>query len=454
MGTFEQTFASSAGFTFDSEKTEFSAGVMGQIDLRPADAIFFTNFEDLATKTNPEDGNWGEGTLTGTLNGSASVSGGELDLTGGNANVEWNVDNLATMIQTGCVRILWKPNYTGNAPAVQELFQSNSSTTNRVHVRHNSNLIQCYVYNSSGALLFNISFAWTPSTIKYYEIELNFDCTGGVARVFIDGQLQDSDSNTGTRTSNNLFRVGASSGMNSYIDSVLIFDTVQHTSNYSPGASVSGTIYGEDTVTFPEFEYLGPEELVLLNSLTTTESGLGRYQVQVGRSGNWLYWSGSAWVVGIDDYSQATTESDFSANIGSIPVSGQVYLQIKFFYEDSNTKTSISNFLVVYTGPEETPSTTKVYGWTYNADGTPSTSSFTIQLVRDFVEYSGPNQVRNSPVITVTPDAEGYWEQALMDTESMEAGAYYIFTFSSRTKNVVVPLQEWADFNDLEVFST
>lgn len=328
---FTEDFADDTGFTYDSNLAEFPGGQVQQIDKRPANAIAYASFNL------DENLNWGEGTLNGTLNGNASVSGGELDLTGGDANVEYNTDNLVSMIQEGCIRIRWKPNYTGNAPAIQEIFQSNISTVDRIHLRHNVNFFQCYVYNSSGVLLFNMSFVWTPSTIKYYEVELNFNATAGIARIFIDGQLQDSDSNTGTRTENNLFRIGASSGMDSYIDSVLIFDTVQHTSNYTPDWSdVYNTIYLGSSIILPEMEHTGVGTIKLFNSFSIIESGSPRYVIQIGRSGDYLYWSGSAWVVSDETYDQANDVTTFNSNCGSLSVDGEEYGQFMIIFPDTN----------------------------------------------------------------------------------------------------------------------
>ena len=339
-------FDDPTNFTFDSDLIEFTTLQKPRLKYLPDEDIqLYANFSA------GEDANYSYYDVTGTLGGTASVSGGELDLTGGNAYLEYDSGNLDNMLQQGCVRLRWKPNYTGNAPAVQELFQSCSSTTNRVHIRHNSNLFQCYVYNSSGVLLFNMAFAWTPSTIKYYEIELNFDATGGNARVFIDGVLEDSDTGTGTRTYNNLCRFGASGGMNSYIDAVLIFDEVQHTSGYTPNWSdIPDTLY---SLTNPSLVY---DIITTMNAL----SSIGAYDITFTATGNDTvkgtivvddqdkYFT-TSWEDSDATYSQSNTETEINTNAGSLSLD---YDEVSFRWflhsEDGSTRPELTQCVINY----------------------------------------------------------------------------------------------------------
>lgn len=341
---YEQTFDDDTGFTYDSSKAEFSGGAVQQIDKRPTDAIFYSSFN-----TN-ENGNWGEGTLTGTLGGSAVVSGGELDLTGGDGYITYPVDNLATMVQQGTIIFRWKPNYTGNAPTTQTILQTSPNTTDRILIRHNGDQMQVYGFCGASQIM-SLIFDWTPSTIKYYELSINFDFTGGTHRFFIDGILQDTETGkTGTRGGNTLFRVGPGSGSDCSFDDILFYDTVQHTTNYTPDWSdIYDTIYIDSAVILPEFEHAGLGTIISFDEFNTVETGEPRYTVQIGRSGDYLYFNGAVWAISDGTYDQANIVSVFNANISSLDVMGETYGQFQIHFHDTNDLDAVSTLEAVVT---------------------------------------------------------------------------------------------------------
>lgn len=310
----------------------------------------------------------------GTLGGSASVASGELDLTGGNAFVEYDPTNLDNFLNIGTVAIRWKPDYTGNAPAVQELFQSNVSTANRVHIRHNSNLIQCYIYDSVGVLVTSMSFAWTPSIIKYYELKLTFNLVTGEQRFYIDNVLEDTDTSTGNRTNNNLFRIGASGGMNSYIDSIIVFDEVINTPiNWG---NTPNTLYPTNN---PLLHLNTSVVIIFADQLfdlleNVNKSGNDDVRYILSRNGNPVYWNGTAWMTSNYDITESNTIAELLQGKESFLTNGDGKLIgiTWLFHSDTGDTTPQGVDLFIewdVSAPIPTLTQHKVYGYIANPDG-------------------------------------------------------------------------------------
>ena len=338
---FTQDFASSAGFTFDAAKTEFVGGVCRQKDQRPSDATFGITY------TADINGNWGNGVLTGT-GVSATVSGGKLNLKGGTQKyVTYDAVGNAPNTQVGCIKLKYTPNYSGT-PATNrylfDLYTNPANDVNSLQIYHNAGTGNLYarLCDNAGNYIYNGTLGvWNPTAGTEYEFSFNFDFTTGATRLFIAGtQFGTTIIQTGTRTTPSYLRIGAAhdlSNSDGEFNDVLVFSTVQHTSNYTQGYIVPETIYGLDVVTVPEMEYTGAGTLQELTSITTTESNSPRYTLQVGRSGNYLYWNGSAWVTSNNTYAQANTKADFIAHCASINILGNIYGQFRIYFIDSNS---------------------------------------------------------------------------------------------------------------------
>lgn len=344
---FTEDFDNDTGFVYDSNKAEFSGGKVQQKDTRPAGATFYASYN------NNINGNWGNGILTGTGYNGAGITGNKLDLSGGaNKYIDYDADLNADSQQTGCIRFKFTPKYSG-APAnpqyMIELTQAAGSGNNRIRIYHSGGLLFLAISNNAGGSIVSVAEAFVPVADTEYEIELNWDITTGATRLFIDGvQLGLTQAGTGTRDVNiGLLRSGKDMNGNGnadfLIDDLLIFSIVQHTSNYTPNwSNIYENIYNETSVILPEMEHVGDGSINLFNSFATTETGTPKYTLQIGRSGNYLYWNGLAWVLSDGTYSQANDETTFNTNCGSLPVDGEKYGQFKIIFPDSSTQSSVS----------------------------------------------------------------------------------------------------------------
>lgn len=338
---FTQPFTSDVGFTYDNTKAEFVGGKVQQKSQIP------TNNTCGATYTNNINLNTGDGVLTGIGFGTPTVSGGKLDLTGGTKYVEYAGAGNANSPQVGCFRFKFTPNYSG-APGTTQMLFSNHRTAGSL-----INLIMLYqntarnmllsIYDSIGAAIMTPNLGlWSQNAGQEYEFELNYDITTGATRLFIDGvQHGTTQTGTGTRDINISFlKIGAdyngSNRVNGYFDDLQVFSTVQHTTNYAPGYVVPEYTYTANNVVLPEMEHTGDGSILAFDEFSTTESGSPRYTLQIGRSGDYLYWNGAVWAVSNNTYAQSNDKTTFDANVGSLPVSGEKYGQFMILFTDSN----------------------------------------------------------------------------------------------------------------------
>ncbi len=188
----------------------------------------------------------GGGSLTGTSHGGAAVSGGKLDLRGPvSAYVSFDgVGNASGAVQTLTMQVKYTPNYTG-APGQTRLigYVGNFGISN-------ANMIEWYnagngivgfdLFDFSGGFITDFSFGgWSPVSGVEYLMELDIDATAGEERMFIDGVQQGSTALATTTRSSAVTSIltgtggGGQQADGQYRD-FKIFNTVQHTANYTP----------------------------------------------------------------------------------------------------------------------------------------------------------------------------------------------------------------------------
>lgn len=306
------------------------------------------------------NGDWGNGVLSGTSVGGASVSGGELVLDQSDVRyVDYaGLNNASNAIQEGCIRVRVKPNYTGPAPITAKIFcaiaEASGNSNNEIVIFHQftTNLLVANIRNSAGVSIVTLQTAgaWLPTAGTTYEIELNYNLNNGKSRLFVDGVLVASNLvSTGTRTSSiGLLRIGsnvsAASASNHYILDVLLFDHVQHIANYTPDWSgILPYQYYEDVITLPQFTYSGIGNIQAFTNVVTSESNAPRYVM------NGQYWSGAAWVASADTWATANPIATVLANIATLPASDTMIIKI-ITQNNIGTQIATSDLTLTYTG--------------------------------------------------------------------------------------------------------
>lgn len=375
--TFNEDFANDTGFTYDSDEVEFSGGAVQQKDQADADAILGINYNS------DQNANWAtSGSLTGSLRGSASVSGGKLVCTGAvSAGAQYDNANIASNITTeGAFKFIYTPNYsTSPSTNVNMIMLENptagggANVADRVSLSHSpsgSGTLRMWVTDNTGANVYlatTVGAAWQPTSGVEYEIEVNWSASTGDIRIFIDGALHGLLNSAGswTRgTSASRLSVGATSEVYDTADAsfhdVILYDAVQHTAAYTAGYTAPDFKYVETSATLPAFDHNASNqgEIISMDAFTSTDTNSPKYTVKVG-TGNFQYWNGSAWADSDGTFAQSSTESDINTNISALTaVDGETSVQLKVHFDDKTIdadQMSATDLTITYTGETSYP---------------------------------------------------------------------------------------------------
>lgn len=389
------TFTNASNYTYDSDKIVISGGLAKLKDLTPADSTFYASY------TTNEDANWSDGSSDGTLT-NATVSGGYLDCTGGSVKyVSYPITGNADHGNKGCIRFTMQPAYTGLPANTQYmLYVGGTSDKNEIILTHHTGgRIKLLMKDNTGSVIIDEGLdTFSPTSGNDYEIELNWDLTSGATRVFVDGvQSNTTITTTGTRDSTDLtaIRFGGTSGINSNAkyDDLIIFSKPQHTTDYTPGASITQTRYDTSN------PYITPNstfKATQICSFTSTETtpGSDLITATLNAGGQHRYVTGGSAANSDGSYSQSSTFSELNTDVNNLITSRKTCSIRIFLHSDDGSTT-----------PEIESLTT-----TYNmALDDPSTSTLT-EVEGFFYDHNGPLQ---NKTIKIRPYGNGFWNQGV-----------------------------------------
>jgi len=335
-GQFGEGFDSSTGFTFDAAKVEFAQSqVRHLINSLIADETFYASYNT------DEDADRSDGDDTGTLQGSAVVSGGKLDTVSATGYCSYlGTSNLSTGFNIGAMRCLFTPNYTGSPASDRTIMswsEALSDIDNRMSVTHMSNGDLRFEANkSTGQSIYSESLAFSPTSGVQVEFEWNWDYVTKTYEFFIDGVKVKTWTNSGgTSRTNSIDRLNVGAEHDGTVfadgkfDDVQFFDAVQHTANYTPASAPSDS-FAESNVTLPQFILPSPSVGIDYTGFIVGDVNTPRYNISLDNGSTFLYWNGSAWVVSDDTYAQHTPKPDFLANIAALSAVDNPIIQISF----------------------------------------------------------------------------------------------------------------------------
>lgn len=441
------SYVTAGNFTYDDSLVEFT-GVLARLrDLREelgdGNATFHAGFGSNA------NGNWGDGVLTESSATTPPVASGMLDLRGSLTDyAQWaaldNADHVGAL--TLCVDI--KPNYTGSPGALQSFIMVNKTGTvvnNLIQIAHatNGNIV-VHMYGDNGVGANHTIAAWSPTAGVTYNFELNVDNVGGTCRLFINGTQHGSNfTSTVSRSAGNInvLRVGRGSGVlgegnpNFEADNVVVYDTVQHTSAFTPVASIPATVY---SIANPKVVQNASvlQDAVESFSASTSVAGadLVKYTLEVDDQE--YYWTGSAWAESDGTYSQSNTAAEISANAATFDVPGQLSIVAYLHSAAGDTRPSLTSVTLGYNfyAVVAEPATCLIYGWLKDVRGIGiSGATVTFKLSRSvagvYMEASG---VVVDKEYAVETDEDGYFEADLVRSSAFEgaSGGWYEVAFS------------------------
>lgn len=461
-------FTDSDNYTFDSDKIDILAGEAILKDLRPEGSLYYAAFSSVINTTwTALDGY----NLTGVSVGGAIIENGFLNLKGGTVKYVDYATTPSSSPQVGCARAIIKPNYSGS-PSVQQVFviackEANDSKNHIALYQKDDGLFSVQIRDKDGVVIVNEEIGpWSPVSGTEYEFEFNYDLDLGEHRLFINGvQFDGTLTGTGTRDSNvGLIRVGSSytaaSTANFEIKDLLVFGTVQHTANYTPGEAIPATPYYTDNPSIEcDVDFI--TDLLEQFAETATKTGSDEIKYILSKAGTYYYHDGSSWVESDETYSKSNTAAEILLNIDDFTdYSTTVTVKVFLHSESGLTTPELDNIAITYSyGGAAKDTINKCIVWGYNTgiEGDPDINPFYIYLSADTVQYKD-NVIVKKEKVTITPDDVGYWEAELIENDNMEGDIYYIFVFTYENEsgpfrtilNRVVPDQETANFNDLE----
>jgi len=233
---------------------------------QPAGSTFYSTFSAYI------DGDYGLGSLTGTSIGGAAISGGKLDLAHSDVRyISYSAVDNANSSNVGAFKFKVTANYSGSPIAISPFFSIGKTiglNINEISLWHAvDGTLRLNIADWAGVLIIsNASFGvWSPVISTEYEFELNYDVITGATRLFINGnQFGTTQSGTGIRTSAptlllfiGQFIPNPTFLSNIYIKDFIVFNAVQHTSNYSSGYTLQDIKLSKDNSRVNDFQVFG-----------------------------------------------------------------------------------------------------------------------------------------------------------------------------------------------------
>lgn len=185
------------------------------------------------------------GSPTGTLQGTATINGGKLEILDDTTGwLEYVATGNADSAQVGTILFKFTPNFNDADTYGQALFYTSKGEgdqTNQINLTiygaGDGGLVLLQANDSANAAIFSATYpqyAWVEDT--EYVIQINYDFTAGSTKLYIDGvQHGTTQTETGTRNPAEIgiFRYGvgwdiySASPSNFSMDDLCIFKTVQ-----------------------------------------------------------------------------------------------------------------------------------------------------------------------------------------------------------------------------------
>lgn len=235
--------AQASDYTFDSELIAFNSTNPKLKLNRPASLLIFSLFNESAALNYSRDG----GVLPATAHGTAAITDGALLLDSGHWVEYAGAGNITAAIQQGSIQFRRAPNYSGVPSSRLVLFsilRSFGNYRNLIELDHDADgHLKLYIFDKdqNGIMSADLG-AWSPTSGTFYLMAVEFNISLGATRLFIDGvQFGATQTATGLRDSNiGLLYIGrawdTSLKDESYVDGFEIYDTAQHTADYTPTA--------------------------------------------------------------------------------------------------------------------------------------------------------------------------------------------------------------------------
>jgi hypothetical protein len=462
----------SINYSFDDTKIEFIGGISKLLaQSSPPEAYLYAKLdENQGLVATDSSGNNRHGSFQGGLDITAWTTGKINSAIQGDSNGYINFDGFGSFERTQAFSVECWVKFTS------------AGTQGFVGRQINSGAFQGYIINSAAG---KIRWVARDTNSQKITLESNATYNDGVwhhvvgtydgsslhtgAMLYIDNAVNftytDSDVLTGSLVTTANLQISGRDGGNiplltgSSIDEVLVYErdlTAAGVSFRWNGGAGTQTIPGA-TTSFPiDNPTMTPFSSAIATALINFDAGItatGSDDVffVVTINGQDMYWDGAVWS-NSTGYPNVNTLSDIQANISTL-ISSRAVVALKWFYHsDDGSTTPELSFVTLFFNFEAgaaIPNKTEVVGIQYDQEGNPDQSPIRVGLNVNGVEYATTDQV-NSMSSIIYPDTLGNWSIFLVDTDNLELGSKYTFTFkSAETSDKTVPATSQINFNDL-----
>lgn len=422
-----------------------------------------------ATFANGKDLVGGGGSLTGTLHGTANVSGAHLRLLGGvSAYCDYDAVGNANAQQQLAIRFQYTSAYLSGAAPEQDitLVGKNGSLKNLIRLRHAGDYFRLYAYDEDSNTMIGADYQHfgqkaLTQNIKY-EMLLTIDLVNEIARLFIENkttgfceQIGSGIPISGIRSSDiNLWRFGASyvgsEVSNCYIDDPVFYETIPYTSNYTAGYTLVDTLY---TTLYQSAKFNSVVDTDGVISLSETGVVIPAgdsitYTITHNEVQRWYNPADSEWQVSTGE-AQSNNLADFNSHIAELNLESGSEFTITLWMKsgDGSTTPEISENTLEYSfySPPIACDVCVVYGHMYY-NCTPDEGLLTIKTDPE-IQTKNANFYSVDEDITARPS--GYFEFSIPKGAIIE----YFMTIEDELKKeakVIIPDEASKPLDELE----
>ena len=288
-----------------------------------------------ATYASSINADFGLGDTTGTAVGNASINNQKLDLSFSDLSyVSYSGIGNASYVQTGAIKFKYTPNYIDEPTSDMVIFLSEEigSLNNKIEIIITANgRLKIFLYDSNGQEIGSrTSFIFTLIGVTY-EVELDFDLDLGGYILFFDGIGGVPFGSPGVRSNTtNQILIGTDQSKtllsNFLIEDLIIYDTVQHTSDYVPGYTLPDIYTTSNPTITTQASYNFKDILNFIEDATKPTGTEIKYILQDGLI--LKYWDGNNFVVSDGTYAQSNTATEIQNSKSLITFKNKVKLII------------------------------------------------------------------------------------------------------------------------------
>ncbi|MBI5788777.1 MAG: LamG domain-containing protein, partial [Candidatus Schekmanbacteria bacterium] len=200
-----------------------------------------------------------------------------------------------------------------------------------------------FMYDANSTDIFYLYANDVPND-TWHHVEINFDVTMGVARLFVDGILQDSTPFTPTTLASGPIDItigNRTQGVgNAYYDDVRIYNSVQHTGDFildKPYIQPAAAFEPNHVSVWDRFSEL----------LGQGNAGSVRYVLSDDGGIIWKYWNGTGWVTGGDENNHNSAE-EINSHLATFATAPDSFLFRAYLISDGFQQVELANVALAY----------------------------------------------------------------------------------------------------------